>query len=481
MDVSPSGWETVIGLEVHVQIATQSKMYCACPAINTQEPAQANHYVCPVCLGHPGTLPRPNRQAVVRAMALAKKTGSQLAGRSVFARKNYFYPDLPKGYQISQYDLPLASGGKVEYWHGGEAKIARLVRMHLEEDTAKLFHGEGGSGALLDFNRSSMPLLEIVTEPDFRSGAECVSYLEELRTMLQRLGVSDAAMEAGNFRCEPNVSVRPVGETTLRTKTELKNLNSYSKLRRAVEAEVARQIELYDKGETVVQSTMRYDMQLGATIPMRLKETADDYRYFDDPDIPPLVLSKSMHDEAELHQAPSAFEQIREMVQAQGLGHEQAATIADDEELRRFYELCVVDGHDPRAVAKWVCGELTRLMRDAPLGIEPGELSAVLKLLDEKKVTLMQAREVFEESYRSGSNVAAVFEQKYYGGPQTAEELRSECMEVIEANPKIVTDIRGGKITALQALIGQVLKRTRGSVKPDAARAMLAELLGIDS
>jgi aspartyl-tRNA(Asn)/glutamyl-tRNA(Gln) amidotransferase subunit B len=350
--------------------------------------------------------------------------------------------------------------------------------MHLEEDTAKLFHAEGEGGAILDFNRSSIPLLEIVTEPDFRSGAECISYLEELRTLLQRLGVSNAAMEEGNFRCEPNVSVRPLGERALRTKTELKNLNSFATLRRAVEAEVVRQIALYDKGAPVVQSTMRYDQQLGVTIPMRIKETADDYRYFDDPDIPPLVLDKSMHDEATALQADSGFELRARMVE-QGLGHEQAATIADDEELRRFYDLCVADGHDAREVGKWVTGELLRLMRDAPLTIEPGELSAVLLLLHERRLTLMQAREVFEEAYRHGRTVASVVEAKAFGGPHTSDELRSECLDVIASNPKVVDDIRGGKLSALQVLVGQVMKRTRGAVKADDARDMLTELLGI--
>jgi aspartyl-tRNA(Asn)/glutamyl-tRNA(Gln) amidotransferase subunit B len=518
MDSPRTDWETVIGLEVHVQISTASKMYCPCPAVNTQELTQANRYVCPICLGHPGTLPRPNRQAVVRALTFALKVGASVRERSVFARKNYFYPDLPKGYQISQFDLPLASGGTVSYWHMGEERSARLVRMHLEEDTAKLFHNvakaevvtypaiaeEGrslqvvpavepvdtgtspadptpdGNYAWLDYNRAGVPLMEIVTEPDFRSGAECISYLEELRTLLQRLGVSDAAMEAGNFRCEPNVSVRPAGSTELRTKTELKNLNSFSTLRRAVEAEVARQIELYESGSTVVQSTMRYDDRLGVTVPMRLKETSDDYRYFDDPDLPPLVLSSSIHEEALGLQQESAFEERRRMVLEHGLAHEHAATIADDTELRRFYNLVVADGADPRETAKWVTGELTRLLREAPLAIEPGELSDVIRLHREGQLTMMQAREVFEASYRTGQSIASVVQDKNYGGPQTADELRSECMEVIAANPRVVDDIRGGKHTALQVLIGQVMKRTRGSAKPDEARAILAELLGLD-
>lgn len=471
-------WETVIGLEVHVQLATASKMYCACAVEETQELSQANRHVCPVCLGHPGTLPRPNRQAIVRALSFGLKAGAEIAERSVFARKNYFYPDLPKGYQISQFDLPLLRGGSLPYWHNGAARTASLVRAHLEEDTAKLFHLPDGTAAL-DYSRSGVPLLEIVSEPCFSNAAECISYLDELRSLLRRLGVSDAAMESGNMRCEPNVSVRPVGSVELRTKTEIKNLNSFTVLRRAVEAETARQIALYESGGEVYQATMRFDPDRGETVQMRRKETADDYRYFDDPDIPPLVLSPALLDEARGFLHSSAFEDRKLMVEQDGISAEAAAAIADDEVLHRFYRICSGDGYEAKTVANWVTGELTRLMREAPLHVEPGDLSEVLSLLKAGSLTLPQAREVFASVYSSGRTVKAVVDEAGFGQRASGSELREICQQVIAANEKVVADIRGGKTAALQVLVGQVMKQTRGSASPEEIKALMNGLLGL--
>ncbi|MBN2080936.1 Asp-tRNA(Asn)/Glu-tRNA(Gln) amidotransferase subunit GatB [bacterium] len=470
-----TGWETVIGLEVHAQITTDTKMYCSCPSVNSTELTEANRYVCPVCLGHPGTLPRPNRQAVVRALTLALKLGSQINERSVFARKNYFYPDLPKGYQISQYDLPLAEGGELPYWHNNAKHTARLVRIHLEEDTARLFHLDDGT-AVLDYNRGGVPLIEIVSQPDFHDPAECVAYLDELRGLLQRLRVSEAAMESGNMRCEPNISVRPRGSTELRTKTEIKNLNSFATLRRAVEAEAQRQIELYESGQTVHQATMRYDEARGITVPMRVKETADDYRYFDDPDIPPLVITKRLLDSAGEDVRASIFELRQMMAEEDGISHEMAATIADDRILHRFYRLCCKDGHDNREVAKWVTGELVRLLREKPLRTEPGELSKVLGKLKSNELTLPQARDVFETIYLTGKTCEAVVQEKQYSGAD-AIPLEQVCREVIAANPQIVADIQAGKTNAVQVLVGAVMKKTRGGADPQSTRQLLLRLL----
>ncbi len=473
-----SGYETVIGLEVHAQLSTETKMYCACPAVNTQELEEANTYVCPVCLGHPGTLPRPNHQALVKALTLALKAGSQIRERSIFARKNYFYPDLPKGYQISQYDLPIATGGAIPFWHLGKQHVAKLVRVHLEEDTAKLFHQPDGT-AVLDYNRGGIPLVEIVTEPDFRNADECVSFLEELRSLLPRLGVSAAAMEEGNFRCEPNVSVRHKGESELRTKTELKNLNSFTTLRRAVEAEALRQIECYAKGETVHQATLRYDEVRGITVPMRIKETADDYRYFDDPDLLPVVLSKRVLDEAKENQRASAFELRQMMTEEDGITHEMAATIAADPVVHRFYRLCCKDGHLPQQAANWVCGELVRLMREAPLKIEPGTLSRVMQMLKKGEITRPQAKEVFQEAYYTGKSPEAIVQEKGFTGSGSETDLVVACKAVIAENIRIVADIKGGKLNAVQALVGQVMRKTRGSADPNKARKILLDLLGI--
>ena len=470
-----TGWEAVIGLEVHTQASTASKMYCGCAVVNTTELGDANRHVCPVCLGHPGTLPRPNRQAIVRALTLARKLGCTINERNVFARKNYFYPDLPKGYQISQFDLPLATGGVVQYWHNAERRVARLTRIHLEEDTAKLFHQDDGS-AILDYNRSGVPLIEIVSEPDFRDPYECVSYLDELRSLLRRLGVSDAAMESGNFRCEPNISVRPQGSSELRTKTEVKNLNSFATLRRAVDAEIERQIALYERGDEVQQATLRYDEVRGITIPMRVKESADDYRYFDDPDIPPLLISAKLLAEAEEQVRASGFELRQLMVEEDGLSHELASILAADRTLHRFYRLTCKDGLEPRVVANWVTGDFKRLLGEAPLKIEPGTLSAVLQRLEAGKLNNVQARAVFEAAYRTGKSLDAVIEEQGLDGG-AAVDLERICFEAISANPKVVADIRGGKTAAVQVLVGHVLRETKGAASPQDARALLLKLL----
>jgi len=472
-----AGWETVIGLEVHAQITTDTKMYCGCPSVNSTELTEANRYVCPICLGHPGTLPRPNRQAVVRALTLALKLGSNIKERSVFARKNYFYPDLPKGYQISQYDLPLAEGGELPYWHNNTKHTARLVRIHLEEDTARLFHLDDGT-AVLDYNRGGVSLIEIVSQPDFHDPAECVAYLDELRGLLQRLRVSEAAMESGNMRCEPNISVRPRGSDELRTKTEIKNLNSFATLRRAVEAEARRQVELYESGRTVEQATMRYDEARGITVAMRIKETADDYRYFDDPDIPPLIVTKRLLDSAGEDVRASTFELRQLMAEEDGISHEMAATIAADRSLHRFYRLTCKDGHDPREVAKWVTGELVRLLKEKPLRTDPGELSKVLSKLRSNELTLPQARDVFETVYLTGKTCEAVIEEKQFGGTDTIP-LEQVCREVIAAHPQIVADIQAGKTNAVQVLVGGVMKKTRGGADPRATRQLLLKLLDL--
>ena len=471
-------WETVIGLEVHAQLNTRSKMYCACRIVNTAELEQANSSVCPVCLGHPGSLPRPNRQAVVKALTLGQKLGQRINPVNVFARKNYFYPDLPKGYQISQYELPVCEGGSLPYWHAGEALSAGIVRAHLEEDTAKLFHLADGTAAL-DYNRSGVGLIEIVSEPDFRSAAQCVSYLEELRNLLIKLGISDGAMESGNFRCEPNVSVRPLGSSELRTKTEIKNLNSFQKLRNAVDAEVARQIAVYESGGSIHQATMRYDEARSETVEMRRKETADDYRYFEDPDIPPLHITADLREEAYALQRSSWFELRRLMVEEDGITHEAAQTIASDPILHRFYRNCSMDGHSAKEVANWVTGDFVRLLREGPLNTEPGELSELLKLLSAGKLTRPQAREVFEEVYRTGKSAPQVVAAMNFGDA-SGFDLEGACREVIARNGRIVEDVLAGKDAAINALLGQVMKASRGAANPAETTAMFRKLLRLD-
>jgi aspartyl-tRNA(Asn)/glutamyl-tRNA(Gln) amidotransferase subunit B len=467
----------VIGLEVHTQVDTRSKMFCGCPADPGTEQAQANRHVCPVCLGHPGTLPRPNRQVVVRALRLAKKLNCRINERSVFARKNYFYPDLPKGYQISQFDLPLAEDGVLPYWHDGEPREARIRRIHLEEDTAKLFHQPDGTAAL-DYSRGGIPLIEIVSYPDFRSGEECISYLAELRSLLRRLEVSEAEMESGHMRCEPNVSIRPPGSSELRTKTELKNLNSFGTLRKAVAAEAQRQAAVYSAGLDVHQATLRFDDARGVTVEMRRKETADDYRYFDDPDLPPLLLDRGLHEEAELGLHASSFELRRLMVGEDGITHEQAATISGDEILHRFYRGCCLEGRPAREVAKWVCGELVRLLREGPLLIEYGALSGVIKRVEQGELTLPQARQSFELVFKTNRSIDDVVQELGFTPEQAqAYDLQAICAQAIADNPKTVADYKGGKPSAIMALVGPVMKATKGAARPDEVKVTLERLL----
>jgi aspartyl-tRNA(Asn)/glutamyl-tRNA(Gln) amidotransferase subunit B len=414
---------------------------------------------------------------VVRALRLAKKLNCRINERSVFARKNYFYPDLPKGYQISQFDLPLAEDGVLPYWHDGEPREARIRRIHLEEDTAKLFHQPGGTAAL-DYSRSGVPLIEIVSYPDFRGGEECVSYLTELRSLLRRLEVSEAEMESGHMRCEPNVSIRPPGSDELRTKTELKNLNSFGTLRKAVAAEAQRQSAVYSAGLDVHQATLRFDDAKGVTVEMRRKETADDYRYFDDPDLPPLLLDALLHQEAELGLHSSAFELRRVMVGEDGISHEQAATIAADELLHRFYRGCCLEGRPPREVAKWVCGDLVRLLREGPLQVEFGALSGVIKRIEKGELTLPQGRQVFETVYRTNRSIDAVVQESgFTADAAQSYDLHAICLQAISDNPKTVADYKGGKPTAIMALVGPVMKATKGAAKPDDVKAELERLL----
>ena len=494
-------WEAVIGLEVHAQIRTDSKQFSPCPSVNTREIAVANRYVDPVSLGLPGTLPVLNRLSVVKVLALGMALGCEpvwdreegfrrwreggIAGfidrRSEFARKHYFYPDLPKGYQISQYDRPLIRGGRLSYYHrlpdgSWEVREGLLERIHLEEDTGKLFHL--GSEVLIDYNRSGVPLLELVTKPCFRSGEECVEFLETLRQTLIWLGISDANMEEGNFRCEPNISVRRRGEERLGVKTELKNLNSYAILRKAVDYEIRRQIELLESGGSVHQATLRWDGS--RTVEMRRKETADDYRYFPEPDLPPLVISDQLIAEArellEKRELPFAF--TRRLVEA-GVKEEWALALRASEELRRWFGELAEAGISPAEAAKWVTGEVQRLMRELGEGrCTPAELARLIGMVGEKRLREGQAKQVLERLWERGGKAEKVAEELGFGRSLTEEELSSIIRQVISENADIVEKIRGGKTSAIQALVGQVMRLTRGNADAREVRERLEREIG---
>lgn len=488
-------FEAVIGMEIHAQVKTRRKQFCSCPAENTREISEANRNVCPICLGHPGVLPVLNKEAVRLALLFGVRIGSQISMRSLFARKNYFYPDLPKGYQITQYHTPLLVGGKIEYFFEGELRTAKLERAHLEEDTAKIFYLPDGT-AFLDYNRAGIPLLEVVTEPVFRSSKEVIAFLEELRLILRMLGISDANMEEGNFRCEPNVSVRPVGSEELLTKTEIKNLNSFAALAKALDYEIERQIATWRSGGTVQRATLRWNETKEKTSAMRVKETQADYRYFDEPDLPPLVLTSEdveqarekvrsferhiVWDGVEYSFPVGAARAMHFLVSVAGLSVSDARILASEPKyfslFTKLYSLTL----DAREASIWVLQEYrprAAASRVDELKISAEQIAELIRLRKEKILTMAQAREVFARAALSGEQVSDVIRECGFTSKVSQDELTRICEKVIETNDKVVQDIRRGKVAALKVLLGAVMRETHGSADALQAEEILRNLL----
>jgi aspartyl-tRNA(Asn)/glutamyl-tRNA(Gln) amidotransferase subunit B len=486
-----NGFEAVIGLEIHVQLSTRTKMFCGC-ALSFGE--QSNTRTCPICLGHPGTLPVLNAQAVHYGLMIALALGCEVAPRSIFHRKNYFYPDLPKGYQISQYDFPLAVNGRLSVPGGASARINRV---HLEEDAAKLIHvGESGrihgaGRSIVDFNRGGTPLVEIVTEPDLRSPAEAKEFLQLLRTTLKQIGVSDVNMEEGSLRCDANASVREHGETGLRTKTELKNMNSFRFVERGLEAEIARQSELWRSGTGVVQETLHFDPSTGTLTPLRSKEEVHDYRYFPEPDLVPLVPTEPMLDRARgaLPELPAA--RIERFEAEYGLNAEAASILVTWAELGSFYEeaLAVASGDggpSPRTLAVWVTGELVARLReeglDDPHGsqLSPQAMSDLVAMVERKALSQGAAKEVLAELTRSGGTPQAIVDERGLAAIADTGELDAIVERVIAADPGgAVEQVRAGKVQAVGALVGAVMKETKGRADGAEVTRLLREKLGV--
>jgi aspartyl-tRNA(Asn)/glutamyl-tRNA(Gln) amidotransferase subunit B len=458
--------EAVIGLEIHVQLSTKTKMFCGCELSFGDEP---NVHTCPVCLAHPGVLPVPNEQAILYALQIAAALECEVAPRSIFHRKNYFYPDSPKAYQISQYDIPLASDGRLA--------DVRIHRAHLEEDAAKMIHlgGSGrihGSGAsLVDFNRGGTPLVEIVTEPDLRSASEAAQWARLLRETVRQLGVSDVNMEEGSLRCDANVSVRPAGSEELGTKTELKNMNSFRFLERGIEAELARQRELIGMGGAVVQETLHFDPTDGTLTPLRSKEEAHDYRYFPEPDLVPLAPTEEMLREAReaLPELPAA--RIERYGKELGLAEDVAALLAADPETAAFFESAAgaAEGVEPRVVANWVTGELAAALRQdggevtvAESKVEPDALAALAALVAEKKISHGSGKTVLAALVAEGGDPAAIVEREGLAQISDSGELEAIVVAVVEANPEAAEQVRGGNQKAIGAIVGAVMKETKG-------------------
>jgi len=475
-------YEAVIGLEVHAQLLTASKIFCGCSTRFGEAP---NSQTCPVCLGLPGVLPVLNKKAVEFAIRTALAVRGSIAAHSVFARKNYFYPDLPKDYQISQYELPLSTGGFVEINNNGMARRVRIRRVHLEEDAGKLLHAgtmDRAEYSLVDFNRCGVPLIEMVTEPDLRTPEAAAEFLKEFRAILQYLEVSQGNMEEGNLRCDANVSVRPTGTAELGVKTEVKNMNSFKNVQRALEYEIERQIRLLKSGQPIVQETHLWDATQGITLPMRGKEEAHDYRYFPEPDLVPLEISPAWVEEiaASLPEFPA--ERRQRFVQVYGLPEYDAAVLTASKALANFFEECTHRHRDVKLVSNWIMSELLGYLNregkeitESP--VTPAQLAGLLKLIQEGVISGKIAKVVFEEMYQTGKSPEAIIREKGLIQITDQEELGRIVDQVLAENPGPVSDFRGGKEKALTALVGAVMRATKGKANPQLVNDLLREKL----
>jgi aspartyl-tRNA(Asn)/glutamyl-tRNA(Gln) amidotransferase subunit B len=488
----PEGYEAVIGLEIHVQLSTRTKMFCGCELSFGDEP---NTHTCPICLGHPGTLPVTNEQAVRYALQIALALGCEPAARSIFHRKNYFYPDLPKGYQISQYDIPLASEGRL-----GDVRIHRV---HLEEDAAKLIHlGESGrihgsAASLVDFNRGGTPLVEIVTEPDLRGPAQAREWAQLLRTTVKQLGVSDVNMEEGSLRCDANVSVRRAGAEELGTKTELKNMNSFRFLERGIAAELERQGALLEAGGQVEQETFHFDPRTGSLTPLRSKEYAHDYRYFPEPDLVPLAPSEEML-RAASETLPELPAERRERYQAElGLPEVTARQLAFDAELGEYFEraLAAADGDKARTIANWVTGELVGRLREAHRSadaaepgvvdpasskVSPEALAALVGMVQSKRVTTGAARQVLAVLVADGGDPAEIVEREGLAQMSDTGQLDAIVERAIDAEPGAAEKVRAGNSKAIGPIVGAVMRETKGRADGGEVTRLIRERLGVE-
>ena len=478
-------FQVVLGLEVHAQLLTRSKIFCGC---STEFGGEPNAHVCPVCLGLPGALPSLNERVIELAVRAGLALGCEIRPRSVFARKNYFYPDLPKGYQISQYELPICEGGGLEIpGEGGAEKRVRLVRIHLEEDAGKNVHDASPGHSGVDLNRAGVPLLEIVSEPDLRSADEAVEYLRSLRAILVWLGVNDGNMQEGSLRCDANVSVMPRGSARLGTRCELKNMNSFRFLRQAIDFEARRQVEILEGGGTIVQETRLFDPERGETRSMRSKEEAHDYRYFPEPDLPPLVVPPELVERvrSELPELPRA--RAARYQRELGLSAYDARLVVSDRAGADFFDSAVAaaggGAENAKKVANWMNGELARLANEAGLEpaawrIRPAQLAAVVRLVEQGTVGGPGAKAVLEEVFRTGAEPDEVVRAKGLAQVSDAGALEAAVDAVLAASPAEVERYRAGNRKLMGFFVGQVMKATKGKANPAVVNALLEMKLG---
>ncbi len=503
-------YEAVIGLEIHAELNTKTKMFCY--SLNDPDEQHPNINICPICMGHPGTLPYVNEDAVKKVIAVGLALNGSIGEFSQFDRKNYFYPDLPKGYQISQYKYPIVSGG----WLEMAGKRMRITRIHLEEDTGRLIHegpstGSGRSASLIDFNRAGVPLMELVTEPDFRTGEEVRQFGEALQQIVRYVGASDASMEKGQMRVEVNISLRPISndkflmsnqiknpnnQIPLGTKVEVKNINSFKYAADAVEYETKRQAEILDQGGKIVQETRGWNEHKGISVSQRSKEEAHDYRYFPEPDLPPLHLSAAYVEEIRIRLPELPAAKQERFITQYGIEEDQAKIIVREKALADYFEAVVSEAmqHDKetseqpkknlaKTIAAFMVGDFMRLLREtsAPVGdilLTPENFAEIVVLLSENKVSNTNAKEVFEESFRTGADPSDFINEKGLWQMSDAGDLENIAAHIIAENPQVAADYRSGKTVVIQFLVGQVMKETRGKANPALVQEIMKKLLG---
>ena len=472
-------FEPVIGLEVHAQLKTTTKIFCAC---STSFGAPPNTHTCPVCLGMPGVLPVLNKKVVEYTMRMAIATHCTIAKTSRFARKNYFYPDLPKGYQISQYELPIAQGGYIDIEQNSQSQRIGITRIHMEEDAGKLGHDPARSISLVDFNRTGVPLIEIVSEPDIRNPEAAGAYLRKLRAIVRYLGICDGNLEEGSFRCDANVSIRPGGTEAFGTRTELKNLNSFKHVEKALHYEISRQKEVILDGEKVVQETRLWDPDTNKTTSMRGKEEAHDYRYFPDPDLLPLVIDDQWIEKitADLPELPD--EKRKRFIQQYGLPPHDAELLTSDRELADYFEDCVSSFRDAKQVSNWIMGSLLGLLNARGKTIDTSPISAqhlaqLLDLIDKGTISGKIAKTVFDEMAHTGKPPESIVEEKGLVQITDTGIIEAAVSDVVSSHPDEVEAYRSGKTKLLGFFVGQTMKATRGKANPKLVNALLKKML----
>ena len=473
-------WETVIGLEIHAQLAADSKIFSGASTVFGAEP---NTQACAVDLGLPGVLPVINEKAVEMAVLFGIATNAQIARHSVFARKNYFYPDLPKGYQISQYEAPIVAHGTLNIEVDDETKTINITRAHLEEDAGKSLHEEFPGSTAIDLNRAGTPLLEIVSEPEMRSADEAVSYMRELHRLVKYLGICDGNMQDGSFRCDANVSVRPKGSEELGTRTETKNLNSFRLVHQAIEYEVERQIEIIESGGSVVQETRLFDATKGETRSMRSKEDAHDYRYFPDPDLLPIKVTEEYINVLKIKVPELPKEKLVRFVRQYGLAHDDAKILIQDPETATFFETAVeVDGADPKQACNWLIGELfgamnkaNRTLADVP--ISPDDLGQLVARITDDTISGKMAKQVFQAMWDGEGSADEIISTRGLKQLSDTSMIESVVQKVIAENPEQVAQYKAGKEKILAFLVGQVIKKTGGRANPKVVNRITKEYL----